>query len=281
MRSWLLPFLLMLTMPLVAGEPLTLVTWNIRYLNGHDRKDRWELRREALAGEVLRQGAQLIGLQEVLREQLGYLRAQWPGYGCFGVGRDDGDGSGEHAPVLWDTTRFTLVLGRTIWLSPTPDVPSMGWDATCRRIITLVGLREAGTGDTVWVANTHWDHEGRTAREHSARMTVDLLAPLIARGQQVIFMGDLNATRRQRPVRLLAEHLADAGQRRCARSTFNGFKRLRLFGRRIDHVWLAPGRFTVQAFTVPHPKVNGRHVSDHFPVVVKLRAKRAEQAPPP
>lgn len=279
MRIRLSAALLLTTLVLHAGEPLTLLTWNIRYQNGHDRKDRWELRREALASEVLRQRPQVIGLQEALREQLAYLRAQWPGYGCYGVGRDDGAGSGEHAPVLWDTTRFALVQGRTVWLSPTPDVPSMGWDATCRRILTLVALRARDTGDTLWVANTHWDHVGAEARWHSARMVTDLVTPPIASGQRVIFMGDLNATRRQRPVRWLAEHLSDAAQHRCACATFNGFKRLRVFGRRIDYVWLSPGRFAVQDCSVPRPKVNGRHVSDHFPVVVRLSDAAPQKDP--
>jgi endonuclease/exonuclease/phosphatase family metal-dependent hydrolase len=276
MRTLLSAVLLLPALIVSAGEPLTMLTWNIRYQNGHDREDRWELRREALAKEVLHHRPQVVGLQEALHEQLGYLRAQWPGYGCFGVGRDDGRESGEYAPVLWDTARFALINGRTVWLSPTPDRPSMGWDATCKRILTLVGLRDLKTTDTVWVANTHWDHVGSEAREHSARMAVELLRPLMQAGQAVVLMGDLNASPRQAPVRSLAAHFEDAALHHGRRATFNGFKRLRLFGRRIDYIWLAPGHWSVDHCIVPHPKVNGRHASDHFPVVAVLRPPTGE-----
>jgi endonuclease/exonuclease/phosphatase family metal-dependent hydrolase len=268
---FLLIFLAMGTL-VHAGDPLTVMTWNIRYMNGHDRKDRWELRREAMVTELRAQHPHILGLQEVLREQLAYLKEQLPGYAHFGVGRDDGAESGEFAPVLWDTTHFTLLTGRTVWLSPTPDVPSMGWDATCRRIVTLVELREAGTGDTVWVANTHWDHEGRVAREHSARMITELLAPLAGPRSAVLFLGDLNATPRETPVQHLTTLLEDAcpkGKR--GRGTFNGFKRLRMFARRIDYIWMTPAHWHVEHYAVPRPKVKGRQVSDHFPVIVRLR----------
>lgn len=270
-------FLLILSAmgPLVhANGPLTVMTWNIRYMNGHDRKDRWELRRDAMAAELREAHPHILGLQEVLREQLAYLKEQLPGYAHFGVGRDDGAESGEFAPVLWDTTRFTLLTGRTVWLSPTPDVPSMGWDATCRRIVTLVALRELGTEDTVWVANTHWDHEGRVAREHSARMVTELLAPLQGPRSTALFMGDLNATPREAPVRSLAEHLVDACPKgRRGRGTFNGFKRLRMIARRIDYIWTTPERWTVEEYRVPRPKVRCRQVSDHYPVIVRMARK--------
>lgn len=268
--------LLLLCMPAMrtTAQEFTVLTYNIRYENGHDRKDRWELRKEAVANTVLEHRPSIIGLQEVLREQLAYLKDRWPGYGHFGVARDDGRESGEFAPIFFDTTGFELLEGRTIWLSPTPDEPSLGWDATCKRIVTLVVLRDRYSGDSLWVTNTHWDAEGKEARRHSARMITELLSGPDARGQRWIFMGDLNARSSEEPIQYLQQNMVDAcPKNRRSRGTFNGFKRLRLFSKRIDYIWLAQGRWSVEGYEVPRPKVNCRQVSDHFPVLARLRAR--------
>jgi len=271
----IIPLLLLSFIPMVlVAQTYTVMTYNIRYANGHDDKNRWELRKEALANTVLANKPVILGLQEVLREQLNFIKDRWPGYAHFGVGRDNGQESGEYAPVFYDTAMFSLLEGRTIWLSPTPETPSMGWDATCNRIVTLVILRDRTTGDSLWVANTHWDAVGDEARQQSARIVVDLLAGPIARGKKAIFMGDLNAKAKAEPIRFLRDHFTDAcPSGRKGRGTFNRFNRLRMFSKRIDYVWLSPARWAVEGYSVPRPKVKCRQVSDHFPVVVKLRTR--------
>lgn len=264
-----------LVQPLLStAQTLPVLTYNIRYANEHDRKNGWELRKDALASTVLENKPMIIGLQEALREQLAYLKSRWTDYDVFGVGRDDGFEGGEFAPIFYDKSAFDLLEGRTVWLSPTPDRPSKGWDATCNRIVTLVILRERSSGDSLWIANTHWDAEGKEARHQSARIVCDLLAGPIARGRRAIFMGDLNSKAHEEPVGQLREHLTDSCPKgkRC-RGTFNGFNRLPLFSKRIDYVWLSPGDWGVEQYRVPRPKVGCRQVSDHFPVVVGLLRK--------
>lgn len=270
-----LPFLVLGASPQGAGaQTLTAICWNIRYDNPADSLDSWELRREALANEVRRQHPQIIGLQEVLEHQAEYLDAQWPGYRRFGVGREDGAVKGEFSPIYYDTTAIRLIAGRTIWLSPTPDTPSKGWDASCERIATCAMLLDARTGDSIHVINTHWDHEGAEARMHSARLILEALAPALSRGQHVVLMGDFNATVDQLPIMALSEILTDSSPKLLrGLGTFNGFDASRTAFDRIDYVWLSPRNWQVLRYEVPHPMVNGRHASDHFPVVVGLRAR--------
>ncbi len=257
----------------LVAQSLTVLSYNIRYANGHDRKNAWDFRKEAVANVVMQHRPTIIGLQEVLHDQLLFLKDQWPGYDHFGVGRDDGRESGEYAPVFFDTTAFQLLEGRTVWLSPTPDVPSMGWDATCKRIVTLVHLLDRIKGDSLWVANTHWDAAGKEARLQSARLLVDLLAGPGVRGKRSIFMGDLNARLKSPPIDFLQQNMIDACPKgRSSRGTFNGFKRLPLFSKRIDWVWLSD-HWRVDDYEVPRPKVKCRQVSDHFPVIVRLSAR--------
>lgn len=266
-------FAALFPLPQVQGQTYTAITWNIRYDAPHDSLDRWDRRREALAIEVLRNRPQIVALQEVLGNQAEYLDERWPGYRRFGVGRDDGMKSGEYCPVYYDTTIFTLHDGRTVWLSETPDRPGFGWDASCNRVASIVTLKDKATGDSLWVVSTHWDHEGRTARYQSARLIVAQLAPVIARGRRVILMGDMNARPRSKPVKYLRKHFTDTGRHHCRKGTFNHFKLREHCFKRIDYIWISPRSFEVTSMNVPHPRVDGRQMSDHFPIVVKLAAQ--------
>ncbi len=64
---------------------------------------------------------------------LTYLSNSLKGYGCIGVGRDDGRMKGEYACIFYDSSRYEKVRDSTFWLSPTPDVISRGWDAAIKR----------------------------------------------------------------------------------------------------------------------------------------------------
>ena len=101
MRPWTMPLLLCAFAAGAQSDTLTVVTYNIRYDNQADGPDRWDLRKEALAGVVKDVRPALIGLQEGLAHQLTYLDAQWPGHARFGVGREDGDRQGEFSPIYY------------------------------------------------------------------------------------------------------------------------------------------------------------------------------------
>lgn len=275
MRSaLLLPLLLTVFTAVGQDDPdntINVVSWNIRYDNAHDSLDRWEKRRGTIASEVSRQHPHIVGLQEVLAHQLAYLEAQWPAMRHFGVGREDGIAKGEFSPVFYDPGVLTFVRGRTIWLSETPDRPSKGWDAACERIATYVVLIDDRSGDSIHVMNTHWDHIGKQARLQSARMVHDLLAPALARKQHVVLLGDFNATPDQASLSALGRFLTNcAPPEHASEGTFNGFDTVRTTYDRIDHVFLSPDNWQVLHYQVPHPMINGRHASDHFPVVVRM-----------
>lgn len=264
-------FTLILLLSSLYLSAQTFLSWNIRFDNPNDGPDRWELRREAMVKEIKRYKPAVIGLQEVVLGQLQYLGRSLPRYAYFGVGRDDGKEKGEFSPVFYDSTRYSLVSGQTLWLSPTPDVPSKGWDAALPRIATFLILKDKKSLDSLWVVNTHFDHIGKEARLHAAELIVQTLEPAIKTNRKVVFMGDLNAEPEEAPILLLKKHLIEAcPASKNTEGTFNGFDtKLKKF-RRIDYLWISPQRGKIASYRIPKPMVQGRHVSDHFPVLVKL-----------
>ncbi len=253
------------------AQSFTALTYNIRYDNPNDGPDCWKLRKAAVAKEILRHHPAVVGLQEATIRQLRYLDKRLPRYRRFGVGREDGAEKGEFSPIYFDTTVFRLLSGRTIWLSATPETPGKGWDAACERVATLVMLQQKSSGDTLLAVNTHFDHVGTEARMRGAELIVRTLSADLRAGRRVIFMGDLNATPDDAPIQFLQKHLTSACPPDQSESgTFNGFDPALTVFRRIDYVWFSPADWKIESYEVPHPMRKGRHVSDHFPVVVRF-----------
>lgn len=252
------------------------ISWNIRFDNPKDGDDRWDLRGDALVAEVLAQQPAIIGFQEVVASQLDFLVKGLPAYRHFGVGREDGERKGEFSPIFYNAKSYKLLHGQTLWLSPTPDVPSIGWDAAMERIATVAILMERRTRDSIWVVNTHFDHVGEEARLRSAELLVNALKPVLSRGQRIVLMGDFNLEPQAAPIVSLQQHFVDAcPANQSGQGTFNGFDVARTQFPRIDYIWLSPTGWKVDNYSVPQPKTaQGRHVSDHFPVRAVLRATK-------
>lgn len=127
-------------------------------------------------------GIQLVGLQEVQRDQRGVFISglsnmqMWP---QDALGRD-----GYRVQIMWRTDRFELVDsgGRSHTFNGIPSVP-----------IPYVLLRDKSTGSQFWVIVSHHSPNGLQAqRDVSTRIQVDLVNELKATGHPVLLMGDFN-----------------------------------------------------------------------------------------
>src|SRR5688500_7368624 len=121
--------------PVQPREPLTVMTFNIRYGTAKDGENEWSKRRDMLF-EVIRDGRpDLLGLQEALDFQIDEILAAVSGYAVVGVGRDDGAEKGEYSAILFRTERFHVAEAGTFWFSDTPTVPgSRSWGNQITRI---------------------------------------------------------------------------------------------------------------------------------------------------
>src|SRR5688572_10467134 len=105
-----------------APEPLSIMSFNIRYGTADDGENRWERRRGQLFDVLKASDPDVIGLQEALHFQIDEILAAVPGYRMVGVGRTDGGQGGEYAAILYRASRLTVRRTGTFWLSDTPDV---------------------------------------------------------------------------------------------------------------------------------------------------------------
>ncbi|MDZ7362247.1 MAG: hypothetical protein ONB46_16235 [candidate division KSB1 bacterium] len=74
----------------VTPQPLNVMSFNIRYNNPDDGANAWPDRKDLVAGVIRFHQADLIGVQEALKDQMNDLAQLLPEFGAIGVGRDDG-----------------------------------------------------------------------------------------------------------------------------------------------------------------------------------------------
>lgn len=284
LRTLLFGFLLISCVGLVVAETATevdegksqlkIATYNIRYANPGDGKDVWPNRREAVI-QYIGQNT-IIGLQEVTKPQLDDLRKGLPQFESYGVGRDDGKSGGEHSPVFYRKDRFEVIDKGTFWLSESPEkVGVKGWDAALPRTCTWIHFRDRQSGQELYVANTHFDHRGVTARTESGKLIAQRLRQL-PDDLPIVVMGDLNCPPDAEPYNAIASSFADARKVSDSMptgptSTWNGFSEI-IPDRIIDHLFVRS--INVSHLTTHNPKTSGdRFASDHLPVqaVVQLR----------
>ena len=268
--------LLALAPAAAAHEPASfrVMSYNIRF-DGPSDNPLWSDRREPMADQIAFLDPDLLGVQEAQPHQVLYLAEQLPGYDHYGLGRDDGL-VGESATLFWKRERYERLSAETLWCSPTPTVPSKGWDAAYPRTVTRVLLRDRRDGRLLDVRNTHFDHVGVVAREQCAELVAGL-APARTDGETaaVVLMGDFNTGPETAPYRrILASGLRDARAVSPVvlgpAGTFNGFDiAADNEGVAIDHVFIGPG-LAVERFGVLTDSFGGRVISDHFPVVADL-----------
>ncbi|GLR15651.1 endonuclease/exonuclease/phosphatase family protein [Portibacter lacus] len=266
---------LCVTLPINAQKTYKAISYNIRWNNIADDLDQWDNRKEAIGNFLEEEKPDFVGMQEVLEDQLFFLNKYLVYYTHIGVGRDDGIKKGEFCPIFYDAVKWQILENETIWLSETPGNASRGWDAACNRVVTYGLFVNIESGDTLSVFNTHFDHKGETAREES----VSLLQSFVetkSKNRDYIVLGDFNLT----PVTTLYRSLTNvfkdtrevANHRYEEHSgTFNDFELEGEFSRRIDYIFTKPS-MDVLLYDCPDLRIDGRHLSDHFPIVVIFRS---------
>ena len=257
----------------------SIATYNIRYDGHTDLANDWVERKVPIAQFVLNNQIDIIGFQEVLHNQLLDLQEMLSNYKHAGVGRDDGQTQGEYSPIFYDATKFEALRSGTFWLSPTPKIPSKGWDAALNRICTFVLLKEINGGELTWVFNTHFDHIGSEARLHSSELILDQISEFLqAQDAPVYLIGDFNMEPTDKGIQLIKSKYHDLSCRgyetkQCAPATFNGFTKDQNDDKRIDFIFGSDKMISLKSSVLVTP-FGLSFPSDHFPVLVVYKVLR-------
>ena len=276
-------------------------TYNLRNDNRGDslKGNGWKQRCPIITQQILFHDIEIFGTQEGFFHQLEQMKSQLPGYDYIGVGRDDGKQAGEHSAIFYKTDVFDLLDHGDFWLSQTPEVPSVGWDAAMNRICSWGHFKVKNTKQELYYFSLHMDHIGVQARMESAKLVVQKIRQMCG-GKPVVLTGDFNVDQTNPIYSVFVESgiLEDSYEiceiRYALDGTANGFDPNSFTTSRIDHVFVTPGtrviRYgvltdTYRTMTAEAEKYeNGnfpkeisfqayqaRTPSDHFPIKVILQ----------
>ncbi|SDL55222.1 Metal-dependent hydrolase, endonuclease/exonuclease/phosphatase family [Salinimicrobium catena] len=259
------------------SQTMEIMTYNIKYLNETDGENSWSQRKDHLTSQIKFYEPGIFGVQEAVLEQLQHIKQNLDGYEYLGEGRDGGQ-KGEFSAIFFETEKFEKLEEGTFWLSETPTVPSMGWDAAYPRVCTYAKFRNVQNEDEFWVFNTHFDHMGTSARKKSSRMILEKMEEINQQDLPAVLMGDLNLEPDTEEVKFLSAHMEDsktiANLVFGPEGTFNAYEFQEPVTRRIDYIFLSKGDFKVKKYAVLSDSKDLKYPSDHLPVLVELKLKK-------
>ena len=266
-----------MVLPMSAGNKekkgentLKVMSYNIRLGSANDGTNSWGLRYPATAEMIEDQMPDIFGVQEALAPQIRFIEDNFVDYKSVGVGREDGKKDGEHMSIFWNKKTVSLLKWGTFWLSETPEKPSMGWDAACKRTATWALMKCKKTGKKFYYVNTHLDHKGAEAQKNGLKLIVDRIDDINPEGYPMILTGDFNITpdnpnlveldSKMQSVRKVAEKTDN-------HDTFNGWGKGKGV---IDYIYASGFTAYPEYQTVTKKYADRKFVSDHYPICAIL-----------
>ena len=255
-----------------APAPLKVMSYNVRFGTADDGVYSWPNRQDAAVAMIEDQRPAVFGVQEGLRFQLEFIAEKCPEYQYVGVGREDGEERGEHMAVFYDTTRVDLKDWGTYWLSETPDEPSKGWDAACKRTATWTLLYDKKTDKHFYFVDTHLDHVGEVAREKGLALVVERIGAMNPENYPMILLGDFNVFPDDPCLAGLRAVMTDAREVAPVtsnESTYHGYGTVEKAP--IDYIFYSGFSGCEEFARVTKPYLECPYVSDHYPVTAVLK----------
>ena len=248
---------------------IKVMSYNVRMNSSpaSDGDNFWDFRKHASITMINEEQPTVFGVQEATASQMEYLVENLPDYGHIGVGREDGKSSGEHMSIFYRKDQVELLDGGTFWLSETPEEPSKGWDAACKRSCTWTKMKMKDTGKEFAYINTHLDHVGKVAQREGLALICRRFAEIVPVGMPAFLTADFNAVTTDSIFEPLNAEMLDAREvapETDRRGTFNGWGKADSV---IDHIFFRGAE--AHSFKVLRDKNYGApYISDHYPVVM-------------
>ena len=265
--------------PLIESSlSLNIATYNIRMLTNVDQgKKAWKSRLINLKDIIQKYDFDIFGTQEGFKSQLEDI-LQLEEYAYVGVGRDDGVGKGEHSAIFYKSEKFKIDDQGDFWLSETPNIPSIGWDSSHKRICSWAKFIEIKTGKVFYVFNAHYDHKGKIARYQSSKLVLSKIHQIVGgNNTPVIFMGDLNAESTENTIKILSDskYLWDSKMSTSkpaigTEGTYHGWNLDGKTTSRIDYIFVSKTIKVNEYIVINDDIEKGDFSSDHFPVLIKV-----------
>lgn len=253
--------------------------YNIRYPAPEDEKtgNGWEVRKKPMAELITSHHFDIFGTQEGYDFMLEDLKGLLPGFNYI-KHRYGSSNIHHNTAIFYKTSLFVPIDKGVFWFSETPDIPSIGWDATDKRICQWVKFKVRKTGQEFYFFNLHFYWRYKVAKEESGPLLVKEIKK-IAGNSPVICTGDFNSTPETSQIIAVKKFLSDAYE--VSKKPWDGINVTGFHGgvfkgkpvSRIDYIFVSH-QFEVENYEIISDTYDGdRHPSDHLPVTALVILK--------
>lgn len=253
-------------------------SFNIRYASTADVKqgDGWDERKGDVAQVILKYDFDIVGTQEGNKVQIEDLKQLLPDYDCTGHPYGGKTGTSHTATIFYKREVMECLEQGTFWYSPTPEVESIGWDATDLRLCHWGRFRHKPSGKEFYFFNSHLYWKLKEARANSGRVHVDMVKK-IAGDTPVISVGDFNSTETTIQVKDILGLLGDSYRltatppQGCENTNLGGGNFIGPAENRIDFIFVSDNVRVNSYITIEDKRSDLDHYpSDHLPVVSRV-----------
>lgn len=259
---------------------IKIMSFNVRTKTSNDKGiNHWDQRKEACVALVKDHKPTIIGFQEAqYASQWTYLKDQLKAdYDGYGVGRNDGQESGETMGILYDKKLIRKIEVGTFWLSDKPnEAGSKGWGATMPRTATWGLFEHIPTGKEFFYINTHLDHESYDAQVGGMQLIYDKFKEYEKKVDAYFLTGDLNVSDPHDALEILDGYMLNAritAKVTDSYGTTNGFSNPNATSQ-IDHIYYNKKLNKPIEYCTIRDAYNGvQFVSDHYPIYTIIRLK--------
>ena len=250
---------------------LKVMTYNIRYATMKDGPNAWIYRKDASIAMIKDQQPDVIAMQEVLFKQKKYFDIMlFEDYQGVGVGRENGKKKGEHTTIHWNKKTTHMLGWGTMWLSETPEKPSMGWDAWHPRTFTWMLLEKKDSGKKFYFVNVHLDHAGGQAQRNGLALAKQKVDEMNVEGYPVVMVGDFNITPNNSIVTDFNSVMKNATQHAEVVDKEESYNDWGARFLTLDYIFY-DGFSKCHSYDVITEKYAGKEwISDHFPVTAEF-----------
>ena len=252
-------------------------SFNIRYDAAADAKqgDSWDERKGDVAKVILTHDFDIVGTQEGNKKQIEDLAQLLPDYDYTGHPYGGKSGNSHTATIFYKREVMECLEQGTFWYSPTPEVESIGWDATDLRLCHWGKFRHKPSGKEFYFFNSHLYWKLRVAREHSGEVHNQMIQK-IAGESPVISVGDFNSLETEKQIQDIMASLGDAYRltatppQGCENTNLGGGNFIGPAYNRIDFIFVSDDIVVNNFKTIEDKRETGHYPSDHLPVVSNI-----------
>lgn len=262
------------------STPITIrvASYNIRYASANDEKtgNAWVTRKEHVANLMLDHHFDIVGTQEGDSTQINDLCRLMPAFGFVSANYGGKNNKLHTATIFYKKDKFEAIDSGVFWLSETPDVESIGWDASDTRLCQWVRFREIATSRTFYFFYTHFYWRKQVSKEKSGPLLAEKLSN-IAHQSPAIVTGDFNSTANSFQIKAIQKIAHDAFS--VSNTPPKGPKATGFSGgifkgspkSRIDYIFVSKTIDVLDYTVIDDTYRDNRYPSDHLPVTSTVR----------